>query len=77
MQRAALLSVVVPCYNEESVIQETHRRLCAVLERLEQVEFECIYVDDGSRDGTAMILRELALRDPRARLLRLSRNFGH
>lgn len=72
-----LLSVVVPCYNEEAVIGETHRRLCSVLERIDDLPFELVYVDDGSRDRTPDILARLHHADARVRVLRLSRNFGH
>ena len=72
-----LLSVVVPCYDEEPVIEETHRRLTAALAALDVGAFEMIFVDDGSRDGTTQRLRRLHERDPRVRLLRFSRNFGH
>jgi dolichol-phosphate mannosyltransferase len=72
----ALLSVVVPCFNEQEVLPDTNRRLIAVLERL-PLRFEIIYVDDGSADMTAGILRELTTRDGRVRIVRLSRNFGH
>jgi dolichol-phosphate mannosyltransferase len=72
-----LLSVVVPCYNEELVLEETHRRLTAVLATIADGDFEVIYVDDGSRDGTAGALRRIHEGDPRVRLLHLSRNFGH
>ena len=75
-----LLSVVVPCYNEEPVLRETHRSLTGVLTELEKLEgltFEIVYVDDGSRDQTAKILAELQASDERVRVLRLSRNFGH
>jgi glycosyltransferase involved in cell wall biosynthesis len=72
-----LLSVVVPCYDEESVIQETHERIVNVLSGLENVDFEIVYVDDGSRDGTLRFLRTLHRNDPRVRVVALSRNFGH
>ena len=72
------LSVVVPCYNEEAVIAETHRRLVAALEGLGGgAGFEIVYVDDGSRDETARVLRGLQHGDPRVRVVLLSRNFGH
>jgi len=74
---ATLLSVVVPCYNEEQVIRETHARLVEVLERLQPLRFELIYVDDGSRDQTPLVLSRLQAEDERVRLIRLSRNFGH
>ncbi len=72
-----LLSVVVPCYNEEEVLHTTHRRLVEVLARLEDLDFEVVYVDDGSRDQTPAILRQLQEEDDRVRVLCFSRNFGH
>lgn len=73
----SLLSVVVPCYNEEEVIRETHRRLLQVLSQAGMPRFEVIYVDDGSRDTTPLILRELQHLDHHVRVVLLSRNFGH
>ena len=73
----ALLSVVVPCCNEEAVLPETHRRLVAALERVPGLDFELLYVDDGSRDGTLTLLRELQGADARVRVVALSRNFGN
>ena len=73
----ALLSVVVPCFDEEAVIGETHRRLAATLDTVPGLDFELVYVDDGSRDATLNLLRELQRADARVRVLALSRNFGH
>ena len=73
----ALLSVVVPCYNEEESIRETHRRLAEALAALADVTWEIVYVDDGSADGTAAQLKTIHSSDPRVRVVRLSRNFGH
>jgi polyisoprenyl-phosphate glycosyltransferase len=72
-----LLSIVVPCYNEEAVLRELHRRLVAILEQMEDTSFEIIYMDDGSRDQTPDILRQLQASDSRVRVVALSRNFGH
>jgi polyisoprenyl-phosphate glycosyltransferase len=72
-----LLSLVVPCYNEEDVIQETHKRVIKVLSGLENVNLEIIYVDDGSSDGTLGLLRMLHRNDTRVCVVSLSRNFGH
>jgi dolichol-phosphate mannosyltransferase len=72
-----LLSVVIPCYNEEPVLRSTHERLSRTLSSLPDIEFEMIFVDDGSRDETFSLLRELQLSDQHVRVLRLSRNFGH
>ena len=72
-----LLSAVVPCFNEEEVIRETHRRLVASLGDIPGIDFELIYVDDGSRDTTLDLLRALQAADSRVRVIALSRNFGH
>lgn len=73
---APTLSVIVPCYNEEAVIRETHRRLSRSLYEL-GCSFEIIYVNDGSRDSTLSILRELQAIHDYVRVLSFSRNFGH
>src|SRR5690348_14412904 len=70
------LSVIVPCLNEQEVICGTHRRLTTVLESA-PLDFEVIYVDDGSTDATPELLRELQEQDSRVRIVRFSRNFGH
>jgi dolichol-phosphate mannosyltransferase len=72
-----LISVIVPCYNEEQVIKETHRRLVAVLDAIEGTPYELLYIDDGSRDETLPLLREIAASNPHGRVIALSRNFGH
>jgi len=74
--RAARLSIIVPCFNEELVLLETNRRLIATAEQ-SGLDFEILYVDDGSKDGTADILKQLHAGDVRVKVLRLSRNFGH
>ena len=71
------LSVVVPCFNEEAVIRETHRQLVSALEQVPELDLELVYVDDGSRDGTLDLLRDIQRTDSRVRVLVLSRNFGH
>ena len=71
-----LLSVIVPCFNEEEVIEHTHARLSAALRQITS-EFEIIYVDDGSRDSTADLLHKIQSGSAEARVVRLSRNFGH
>jgi polyisoprenyl-phosphate glycosyltransferase len=73
-RRLELLSVVAPVYNEEASIAEFHSRVASTLAGL---PFELVLVDDGSRDGSAAILADLADEDPRVRVVRLSRNFGH
>lgn len=70
-----LLSVVIPCHNEEEVIESTHARLGEVLPA-SGLDFEIIYIDDGSRDGTLRRLEAIAARDPRVQVIELARNFG-
>ena len=71
-----LLSVVIPVLNEERNVPELHRRIALVLEN-QAVDFEIVFVDDGSTDLTADILQNLHDRDPRIKSVRLARNFGH
>jgi len=71
-----LISLVVPAYNEEEVLEAFHREVSEEIDRLPD-DFEFVFIDDGSRDQTASIMRQLAARDPRVRAVLLSRNFGH
>ncbi|HSD54751.1 MAG TPA: glycosyltransferase family 2 protein [Burkholderiales bacterium] len=75
--RNALLSVVVPCFNEEAVIGLTHQRLVASLGGDPSFDLEIVYVDDGSRDRTEEMLFDLADRDARVKVVSFTRNFGH
>jgi receptor protein-tyrosine kinase len=70
-----LLSIVIPCHNEEEVIESTHRRLVAALPST-GMDFEILYIDDGSRDQTLSRLEAIAAADHRATVIELSRNFG-
>ena len=72
-----LLSVVVPCYNEEEVIGLTHERLLAALGGDSGFELEIVYVNDGSRDRTEALVNDLAARDRRVKAVSFTRNFGH
>lgn len=72
-----VVSVVVPCFNEEEVIEAFYDRICGVAGRLSDYRFEFLFVDDGSADRTAEILAALAASDERVVVLTLSTNFGH
>ena len=72
----ALVSIVVPAFNEEEVLDTLYSAVTSVIDRIEH-DFEFVFVDDGSNDRTPAIIRALAGRDPRVRGLVLSRNFGH
>jgi glycosyltransferase involved in cell wall biosynthesis len=69
------LSVIVPFYNEEESIGPMHAAIVAAVEKL-QIRFEMVFVDDGSRDGTALRAEEIAQRDPRVRFVKFRRNYG-
>jgi glycosyltransferase involved in cell wall biosynthesis len=74
---AKLISVVVPIYCEQEVIEETHRQLTTTLRSLKDYRYEIIFVDDGSMDRTGLIIKRLAATDPQLKVIRFSRNFGH
>jgi len=69
------LSVIIPVYNEEECLPRLHDELRPVMESIGS-SYEIIYVDDGSRDGSLDILRDLAEREPEVRVIRFRRNFG-
>lgn len=73
---AELISLIVPCYNEEQSLPYFHKEVSAVMDRMNYLDFEIIFVNDGSRDGTLALLRQMAAQDKRIKYLSFSRNFG-
>ena len=71
-----LLSVVVSVYNEEKALEEFYRETTNVLEQISW-DYELLFVNDGSRDGSQDILDRMAASDSRVRVISFSRNFGH
>ena len=74
-----LLSIVVPCYNEQEALPFFYKEICRVAEEMKAshgAEFEFIFVDDGSKDNTLAIARDLHQKDARVRYISFSRNFG-
>jgi dolichol-phosphate mannosyltransferase len=69
-------SIVAPCFNEEGVLHELHRRVALVMDQTGE-PWELILVNDGSRDRTAEVMRELRAADPRVKVVDFTRNFGH
>lgn len=69
-------SIVVPCYNEEGVLYELHKRISTVMDSIGE-PWELVLVNDGSHDRTPEIMRELHQRDPRVKIVDFARNFGH
>jgi glycosyltransferase involved in cell wall biosynthesis len=72
-----LISVVTPCYNEEGNAREMYTAVKDIFRALPQYEYEHIFIDNGSKDATASILRELAAADPAVKVILNTRNFGH
>ena len=70
------LSVVAPCFNEEGVLHELYRRISQVLDGSGET-WELVLVNDGSRDRTPEIMRELHAQDERVKVVDFARNFGH
>ncbi|HMX62228.1 MAG TPA: glycosyltransferase family 2 protein [Candidatus Sumerlaeota bacterium] len=70
------LSVVIPCYNEEESLPHLYARLTKVLQKATD-RYEIVFSNDGSRDQTLMVIRDLVSKDPHVRGVDLSRNFGH
>ncbi len=71
-----LLSIVVPCYNEEEATPIFYKTVHEIESQLTTVDLEFVFVDDGSRDGTLSVLRELHAKDERVHYVSFSRNFG-
>jgi putative glycosyltransferase len=76
MTQAPTLSVVTMLYRSEPYVHEFYRRMVAAAEPVAS-SFEIVFVDDGSPDASAAVVREILERDPRVHLVELSRNFGH
>ena len=70
------ISIIVPCYNEEESMPLFYDEICKVASDFKHVDFEFIFVNDGSRDRTLEIARDLSKKDKRVRYISFSRNFG-
>ena len=71
------LSIVVPCYNEQECLAELHQRLTKVANATAGEDYELVLINDGSKDSSWAMMREIAARDPRLVAINLSRNHGH
>ncbi|MBR5057230.1 MAG: glycosyltransferase family 2 protein [Clostridiales bacterium] len=71
-----LVSLMVPCYNEEEALPYLYDALCKVMEECSKYEYELIFVNDGSRDKTLSVLKDMAEKDSRVHYISFSRNFG-
>ena len=72
-----LISIVTPCYNEEGNVEELYRQIKEVFAGLPQYDYEHLYIDNSSQDGTIDKLRRLAAQDQHVKVILNARNFGH
>lgn len=75
-QQSPLLSIIIPIYNEEKGITSLYQRLVTTLPSITE-DYEILWINDCSKDGSLTILKSLSGQDPRNRYISLSRNFGH
>lgn len=76
MTHRRLISIITPCYNEEGNVDELHSRIVAQMEMFPQYDYEHIYIDNASTDGTVAEIRRLASADSRVKAIVNNRNFG-
>ena len=77
MSERTLLSIVTPCYNEEENVDELYAQVKAAIADQTKYEFELIFIDNHSQDGTVAKLKKLAEKDPMVKIIVNTRNFGH
>ncbi len=74
-----MISIVVPCYNEQEALLLFYKEICKIIDTMEQKHhlcFEILFVNDGSKDNTLALMKKLSVQDTRVRYLSFSRNFG-
>lgn len=76
MHEKKLCSVVIPCYNEEKAIPVYYGKMQEIMDKMDSLDFELLFIDDGSRDGTLDVIKKLRNQDPRVHYISFSRNFG-
>ncbi len=70
------ISIIVPCYNEEDSLPIFYKEINKISKEMDEVNFEFLFINDGSKDKTLDILKDLARKDDRVRFISFSRNFG-
>ena len=71
-----LISIIIPCYNEEETIDKLYKEIIKVTKKIKEVNFELLFIDDGSKDKTLKIVKKLSEKDNKVRYVSFSRNFG-
>ena len=70
------ISIVVPCYNEEAVLNKFYREVTHILQEMNYDNFEIVFIDDGSKDNTYSVIKDLAEKEEKIEYVSFSRNFG-
>ena len=68
------LTAIVPCYNEEAALHYFYEEMQKVMQEMQDVEFELLFINDGSKDHTLTVMKELAEKDARVKYISFSRN---
>lgn len=71
------ISIIIPCYNEEEVIEISYERITKVMKNILNYSYELIFINDGSKDNTYKIITNIAQNDNNVKIIDFSRNFGH
>lgn len=71
-----LISIIVPCYNEQEALHYFYKEITKVSDQMRDFDFEYLFIDDGSKDDTLTIIKQLADQDDRVKYVSFSRNFG-
>jgi glycosyltransferase involved in cell wall biosynthesis len=71
------ISILTPCYNEEENVDELYERICAAMQCFDEYEYEHVFIDNASTDGTVAKIRALVEKDQHVRAIVNARNFGH
>lgn len=74
--KAHRITIIIPCFNEEEMLPVYYQAMLPVMKQMNPVDFELLFIDDGSSDHTLLEMKQLHQKDPRCKYLSFSRNFG-
>ena len=76
MSKGKIIYMVVPCYNEEAALHYYYKEMSRVMDEMNDVDFELLFINDGSKDKTIEVIKEYSKKDKRVKYIHFSRNFG-
>lgn len=76
MKNMKKISIIVPCYNEEDIIEDFYKETIEVLNSVKKYCYELLFIDDGSKDKTLSLLKVIKEKDSKVNIISFSRNFG-